>query len=320
MNKGVSSSAAVEVAVMKAASAAYGRPLQSIELAERCQWVENVIAQSPCGIMDQATVVLGDENSLLPLLCQPCCPYPPVAFPETLECRAIDSGVSHSVNGIQCETARAAAFMGYKMICDWENLPVIHDDTGRIPRWRDPRWNGYLSRVAPSIFRSRFERRLPETLPGSDYFQDGQTHVDVFTPVRPDIVYPVRAAARYAVEENQRIHLFIDLARGVAAEETFARMGELMYQSHYGYTECGLGCGATDYLVELARAEGPSAGLYGAKVTGGGAGGTVAVLCRPGSDEAFGRVVERYAEHTGVKPYVFEGGSAGADTYGVRTL
>jgi galactokinase len=47
MNKGVSSSAAVEVAVMKAASAAYGRPLQGIELAESCQWAENVIAQSP---------------------------------------------------------------------------------------------------------------------------------------------------------------------------------------------------------------------------------------------------------------------------------
>jgi galactokinase len=43
-NKGVSSSAAVEVAVMKAAAAAYGIPLSGIALAEACQWVENVIA------------------------------------------------------------------------------------------------------------------------------------------------------------------------------------------------------------------------------------------------------------------------------------
>jgi galactokinase len=320
MNKGVSSSAAVEVAVMKAASAAYGRPLQGIELAESCQWAENAIAQSPCGVMDQATIALGDEGFLLPLLCQPCCPYSPVRLPELLECRAIDSGVSHSVSGMECEIARAAAFMGYKMICDWENLSVVRDDTGRIPRWKDAGWNGYLSNVPPSIFRSRFENRLPESLSGADYFAAGGTHVDVFTPVRPEALYPVRAAARYAVEENQRIRLFIELARNAPAESAFELMGELMVQSHYAYTECGLGCRQTDYLVDLVRAEGPPAGLYGAKITGGGAGGTVAVLCRKGSNEAFARVVERYAAYSGVAPYVFEGSSPGADRYGVQML
>lgn len=325
MNKGVSSSAAVEVAVMKAAAAAYGQPVQGIELAESCQWAENAIAQSPCGVMDQAAIVLGDESFLLPLLCQPCCPYSPVRLPEQLECRAIDSGVSHSVSGMECEIARAAAFMGYKMICDWENLSVVRDDSGRIPRWKDARWNGYLSNVPPSIFRSRFENRLPETLSGADYFAAGRTHVDMFTPVRPEAVYPVRAAARYAVEENQRIRLFIELARDAAAEGAFDLMGELMYQSHYAYTECGLGCQQTDYLVDLVRAEGASSGLYGAKITGGGAGGTVAVLCRKGSGEAlareaFARVVERYAAYSGVQPYVFEGSSPGADRYGVQML
>ena len=270
--------------------------------------------------MDQATVVLGDEGFLLPLLCQPCCPYPPVRFPEMLECRAIDSGVSHSVSGLECETARAAAFMGYKTICDWESLPVVYDDTGRIPRWKDSRWNGYLSSMPPSIFRSRFENRLPEMLSGSDFLEAGQMHVDAFTPVRPDAVYRVRAATRYAVEENQRIRLFIDLARNAAAESAFELMGELMYQSHHAYTECGLGCEQTDFLMDLVRTEGPSAGLYGAKITGGGAGGTVAVLCRKGSDEAFARVVERYAAYSGVKPYVFEGSSPGADRFGVQEL
>jgi galactokinase len=97
-------------------------------------------------------------------------------------------------------------------------------------------------------------------------------------------------------------------------------MGELMYQSHCAYTQCGLGCEQTDYLVDLVRAEGPAAGLYGAKITGGGAGGTVAVLCRKGSREAFERVVERYAAYSGGKPYTFEGSSPGADRYGVRIL
>jgi L-arabinokinase len=320
MNKGVSSSAAVEVAVMKAAAAAYGRPLAGIELAESCQWAENVIAQSPCGVMDQAAIVLGDENCVLPLVCQPCCPDAPVRLPEMLECRAIDSGVSHSVAGMECEIARAAAFMAYKMICDWEGLRVSFDDTGRIPRWKDARCNGYLSNLSASIFRSQFERRLPETVSGADYLAASETHVDAFTPVRGEAVYPVRAAARYAVEENLRIRLFIELACNTGGPDAFELMGELMYQSHFAYTECGLGCPQTDYLVDLVRAEGPAAGLYGAKITGGGAGGTVAVLCRKGSDEAFARVVDGYAAYAGRRPYLFEGSSPGADHFGVQTF
>ncbi len=44
---------------MKPAAAAYGIALDGIELAEACQWVENVIAESACGIMDQAAVGAG---------------------------------------------------------------------------------------------------------------------------------------------------------------------------------------------------------------------------------------------------------------------
>jgi len=94
-------------------------------------------------------------------------------------------------------------------------------------------------------------------------------------------------------------------------------MGDLMYQSHYSYTECGLGNEATDLLVDLVREEGPENGLYGAKVTGGGAGGTVAILARRDADAAFRRVVERYAESRQMEPYVFDGSSMGADRFGV---
>jgi L-arabinokinase len=94
-------------------------------------------------------------------------------------------------------------------------------------------------------------------------------------------------------------------------------MGDLMYQSHYSYTECGLGNEATDLLVDLVREEGSANGLYGAKVTGGGAGGTVAVLARQDAEGAFRRVVERYAEIRRMNPYVFDGSSMGADRFGV---
>jgi galactokinase len=320
LNKGVSSSAAVEVAVMKPSARAYGIDLHGIELAEACQWVENVIAESACGIMDQAAATLGDEDYVLPLLCQPCQPFPLVRLPEALHCWAVDSGVSHAVTGIEYEAARAAAFMGYKLICDWEGLPVTEDTKSRIPRFTDPRWRGYLSEVTPSIFRSKYESRLPERMPGKEFLVKGQFHPDPFTTIRPEIQYRVRNCTRYAIEENQRIQLFVELARGASAQPSDAAywlMGDLMYQSHYSYTECGLGNEATDLLVELVRQRGAAAGLYGAKVTGGGAGGTVAILGRQDAQKAFQKVVRAYAQARNIKPYVMDGSSMGADRFGI---
>jgi L-arabinokinase len=323
LNKGVSSSAAIEVAVMRPAAAAYGIDLNGVELAEACQWVENVIAESACGIMDQAASVLGDEGYVLPLICQPCVPLPLVQLPVSLQCWAVDSGVSHAVTGIEYEAARAATFMGFKMICDWEDVDLSLDESGRIPRYIEPRWNGYVSNISPSLFRSRYEYKLPEKISGSDFLPKSKTHCDPFTSVRSEVNYRVRACARYAIEENQRIQTFIELARGAqrdSSEEAFRLMGDLMYQSHWSYTECGLGNEATDLLVEFIRQEGPENGLYGAKVTGGGAGGTVAVLGRRGADKAFRRAVQRYAEARAYEPYVFEGSSMGSDRFGLRTL
>ena len=317
LNKGVSSSAALEVAVMKTAARAYGIDLAGADLAGACQWVENVIAESACGIMDQMAVALGDEGSILPLLCQPCQPRPLVRLPEDLRCWGVDSGVSHAVTGVEYEAARAAAFMGYKLVCDWEGLAVEEDHSGAVPRFTDPVWNGYLANIPPSVFRSRYEHMLPETLSGAQFLEEAQAHVDPFTRVREEMEYRIRANTRYAVEENARVRLFAELARG---GQGFEEMGELMFQSHWAYTECGLGNEATDLVVELVRNAGATNGLYGAKVTGGGAGGTVAVLGHKDAHELFQRVVARYGEMRGFTPYVFEGSSPGADRFGVERV
>jgi galactokinase len=323
LNKGVSSSAAVEVSVMKAAVAAYGIALAGVELAEACQWVENVIAESACGIMDQAASVLGDEGFVLPLLCQPCTPMPLVKLPEGLRCWGIDSGVRHAVTGIEYEAARAAAFVGYQMICDWEQLPLSLDNRGQIPRFVEPRWNGYISNISPSVFRSQYEADLPLLASGAEIQALAKAHVDPFTTIRPKVNYRVQACTRYAVEENQRIEMFVELARGAVREHsptTFRLMGDLMFQSHWSYTECGLGCEATDLVVELVRQECAEGKLYGAKITGGGGGGTVAVLGAEDSEESFRKVVRKYAEARNWEPYVFAGSSMGADRFGIRVL
>jgi len=198
------------------------------------------------------------------------------------------------------------------------SLAVRRDTSGQIVRFTDDRWNGYLANVSPSTFRSRYESRLPETMSGAEYMTEGQVHVDPFTQMRPEVTYRVRACTRYSVEENFRVGTFAALARGGTG---FEEMGELLYQAHAAYSECGLGCKETDQIVELVRKMGPASGLFGAKITGGGAGGAVAVLGLKRARASFDSVVKRYAEmRDGETPYVFEGSSMGADRFGVLVV
>ena len=315
VDAGVGSSAALEVAVMKTAACAFGIDLSGVDLAGACQWVETIIAESACGGVDQVTSVLGEERMLLPVLCQPCLPQSPIRLPDDLRLWAVVLGpASH---GIQRESAHAAAYMAYKLICDWEGIAVEMDEASQISRWTDQRWNGYLANVTPSLFRSNYERRLPESLTGDEYLREGQIHVDPFTTVRPELRYRIRANARFVVEESQRARLFVGL---MGASSGFEEMGELMYQSHYGYSECGLGCEAADYLVSLVCEEGAASGLFGAKITGNGGGGVVVVLGRSDAEFVFHRVLQRYAGFLGRRPQVLEGSSMGADRFGVLTL
>jgi galactokinase len=324
LGKGVSSSAALEVAPMKAMAELYGIHVEGIKLASWTQWVEIALTQSAAGIMDQLAVVMGDKDHFIPMLCQPCLPQPLVKLPENLRVWGIDSGVRHSVAGIEYESARAAVFMGYNYLCDWEKLSPKLDESGILPRWVESKWNGYLANLSPSLFRSQYESRLPELVAGRDFSRTYPTHLDPFTPVRPEVSYPVRAAMRYAVEENWRVHNFFSLVSKSAKELddiAGALLGELMYLSHQGYSECGLGSEATDKIVELVRGEKVN-GLLGAKITGGGAGGTVAILGwnSPQAEKAFKRVVERYAGWSKSEPYLFDGSSAGCDKFGVTRI
>ena len=72
-----------------------------------------------------------------------------------------------------------------------------------------------------------------------------------------------------------------------------------------------------DFLVEAVRTRGTECGLYGAKITGGGSGGTVAVF---GSKEAIARempvIAREYRRLTGLDPDIFEGTSPGAVEFG----
>lgn len=318
-NRGLASSAALEVAVLKAASAAAGQELAGIALAEAAQWVENVVARSACGIMDQAAVVLGRSGSLLPILCQPCQPFPAMHLPASVRVWGIDSLVPRSTSSAVYDTARAAVFMGYKMISRWNGIEPVLDQTAPIPRWTEPRWDGYLSKLAPSEFRARYERKLPDRMNGSDFIENFGTHADPFTTVQPEAEYPVRAAVRYAAEENHRIVMAKILFESLCPRNPDAGLsaiGELLYQCHLAYSECGLGAHACDDLVALARKH----GLFGAKMTGGGGGGVVAVLGLASQQEAVEQMAAEYASAHACASQTYEGSSNGADCFGARPV
>ena len=318
-NKGVSSSAALEIAVLKAVSASQHISLEGIALATAAQWVENVIAGSACGIMDQAAIVLGQQNCLLPLLCQPCEPGQLVSIPPGMRVWGIDSMVSRSTTGAAYEIARAAAFIGYKLICDREGIPAAKDADSPISRWTDPRWNGYLSNLPLAEFYATYESNLPEFLSGEIFLSHGGEHLDPFTTVRPDALHPVRAAVRYAVEEHNRVHTVRALIEACAhgsAANALQSIGEVLCQSHAAYGECGLGSPDCDELVERAL----DAGFPGARMTGGGSGGVVAILGRPEDEEAIRKLAAEYASGRNAEPHIFCGSSEGVDANGVITL
>ena len=312
--KGVSSSAALEVATMQAVAAAYGIEMTPRELAFLCQRVENLVACAPCGVMDQMTSALGAQDKLLALLCQPGEVKGTVALPEELAVWGLDSGIRHSVGGADYGSVRTAAFMGYRMIAGMAGLEARETGTRGHVHVEDTKWGGYLANVTPAEFEGRYAGSLPARMSGAEFLERYGGITDEVTSVEPERWYHVRAATRHPVYEHARVTRFAELLREGARHAS--ELGELMYQSHKSYSSCCLGSPGTDELVRLVREAGPDAGLYGAKITGGGSGGTVAVLGRRTAAASVAAVAQEYARRTQREPLVIAGSSPGAAAFG----
>ena len=247
---GVASSAALEVATARALGAAAVDPLA---LAALCQEAENHVVGAPCGIMDQVAVALGTPGTVLPILCRPASAASPVAVPSGIEIVGWPTGTPHDVSGLPYQRARAAAFMGKRM---------VEEATART--WS---WVSELPRDAVG--------ELPDVLDGAAFLKDWGATGDDVTAVRPDETYPVRAATSFGIEEH---------VRAVAALQALTdgepeRLGPLMAASQAGYDAMGLGHPATTLIVKEALAR---PGVHGARSSGGGCGGTVVVVCERG--------------------------------------
>ena len=314
--KGVSSSAALEVATMQAVSAAYGIDLDPRELAFLCQKVENLVACAPCGVMDQMTAACGEADKLLALLCQPGELKGTIALPDELEVWGVDSGIRHSVGGADYGTVRTAAFMGYRMIAEMAGLSCREGDGEGHVHIDDPSWDGYLANVPPAEFQERYASRLPARMSGAEFLERFQGITDPVTAVDPAHWYHVRQATQHPVCEHDRVRKFAGLLESWDGLGQACELGELMYKSHKSYSACSLGSPGTDEIVRLVREAGADAGLYGAKITGGGSGGTVAVLGRADARAAVEAVAREYERRTRLAPLIISGSSPGAAAFG----
>jgi L-arabinokinase len=314
--KGVSSSAAIEVASMQAIAAAYGITLDPRELAILCQKVENLVVGAPCGVMDQMTASCGQADELLALSCQPAELREPVAIPRTLSLWGIDSGIRHAVSGSDYMSVRVGAFMGYRIIADLAGLNVQDAGEEGIVTIQDGEWGGYLANLSPVEFAQRFADRLPDEMVGRDFLDRYQGTSDRVARIDPGRMYAVARPTAHPVFEHERVRRWSELLQGGIGDAGLFELGRLMYESHESYSACGLGSDGTDRLVELVRQAGRDVGLYGARITGGGSGGTVAVLGSRDAGDAVRKIAERYANETGRDPYVFGGSSPGSASFG----
>jgi galactokinase len=317
--KGVSSSAAIEVASLRAFAALGGLSLEPVRVALLCQRIENLVVGGPCGIMDQMTSSCGSAGQLLPILCQPARLQPRVAIPTQLGIWGIDSGIRHQVSGADYTEVRVAAFMGYTIIAKALGLPVRQSERPGKVKVDDALYRGYLANLGVELFEQKLSARLPERLPGKVFLHEHGGIIDPITDVVPGRSYRVRAAAAHPVHEHARATEFRRLMQS-GTDDIGLRLGELMYAAHASYDACGLGSGGTDRLVELVREAGPAHGLYGAKITGGGSGGTVAVLGARDAEPVVRGLAQQYARETGLSPQIFSGSSRGAADFGIARL
>lgn len=328
LGAGVSSSAAIEVATMMNLVDHFNlrSKIDAMQLSAMCQRVENAVVGAPCGIMDQVTSCYGQADALLMLLCQPHDVKGFAKLPAGVRVVGINSNVKHSVGGGMYGKTRCAAFMAHAMIV--QKMRDIGAAAGRTLT-ADP-MRGYLANLSSDDYKQLFRQYLPESMRGSEFIAKYVKTIDTATTVDPDVDYHVQPAADHHVLESMRVTNFVDFLKQAegfspgSSEHMNAlnKCGHLMYASHKSYTDKALlGADECDLLVELVR-QNEHHGLYGAKITGGGSGGTVAVLCdaTPTANAAISQIMSTYQQKTGLVPERIAGSTPGAWWAGTAPL
>ena len=240
LGSGLSSSAALEVAVLRALRDLFALSADDVEIARMGQRAENEFVGAPVGIMDEMASSLGRPGVAL-FIDTRSLSYEPVALPRGTELAVINSGVAHQHAGgdyrtRRAESERAAALLGVAALRD-----VGVGDIGRL-----------------------------SALPA-----------------------PLDRRARHVITENQRV---VDAKAAMEAGDAVA-LGALFNGSHVSQRDdYEVSVPEVDLLVGLTQAE---AGVYGARLTGGGFGGSIVALVREGeAGDVAARVVREYGRQS----------------------
>jgi L-arabinokinase len=307
MNVGIGSSAATEIATLYCLQSYMQLNISEARLAQLGQLAENLVVGAPCGIMDQITVTSGRQGKLTHILCRPGSIMGEVEIPPGTAFVGINSMVKHTVGGAAYGDVRIGAFMGKRII-----------NHTRAKNGKSP--IKYLTELDVDSFEKNYRDVLPETMIGSEFLAKHQFHDDPITKIQPDATYRILGPTAHPVYENQRVLDFISHLKAAADvnEAALIAAGECMFAAHDSYRDnCLLSVPEVDFIVDAVRARGPQKGLYGAKITGGGSGGTVAVF---GNQEALASeipaIAREYKRLTGLEADVFEGTSPGAIEFG----
>jgi len=238
---GLSSSAALLVAVLRGLRELFGFELSDLDVARLAQRAENGLVGANVGIMDQMACSLAAPNEALFLDCLDLS-FERVPLPPEADLVVLHSGMEHNhaagdYNTRRAECERACEALGVASLRELgvENLPRI----GALPE-------------------------------------------------------PLNRRARHVVTENARVlETVAALRRG-----DLARVGELFYASHASMRDdYQVSIPEVDLIVELARGR---ADVYGARLTGGGFGGSVVMLAHPGRGAAAGEAIRaEYVRRTG---------------------
>src|SRR5579859_44018 len=255
LGAGLSSSAALEVAVLRAIRQAFDlRDLDDVQLARLSQQAENDFVGAHCGIMDQLAASLADDTTAL-FLDTRSLEFRRIPFPATLDLVVINSGVAHGIAGGEYNTRRAECEAAARQLGVPQLRDLTLDDLARLDQ----------------------------------------------------LAEPLGRRARHVLLEDERV-----LESIVALDAAdLVRLGALFKASHASMRDdFEVSVPAVDLLVELACAD---AHVYGARMTGGGFGGSVVILAQRGEGEAVGeRIARVYAQRSGSTPTVLvPAGSAG---------
>lgn len=249
---GLSSSAALCVAVATLLEKISGQRLLPLDKARLCQRVEHTYAGVPCGLMDQVASVMCRSGHLLLLDCM------------TNKVRHVPVGATDVVVLVT-------------------HSGVSHDLADGAYAKRREECAEVLRRAGADSFRELDEGRL-ETLQAS----------------LGDTLY---RRARHVVSESQRT---LAVAAAVARGD-WDDAGAYLYASHDSLAkDYEVSCPELDFLVAAARELGPEHGVIGARMTGGGFGGsTVTLVRRPFVERVAGTLQQRFKDAIGYEPACF---------------